>query len=190
MVQADIEIIWQEFSQALRAFIKRRVSSTGDVEDILQEVFIKIHQNLDKLQDETRLQGWVYKISRNAISDYYRRQNILVELPETLPTDPISDTSLNQELAACLRPLAERLPDKYRQAIALTEFEGLTQKEMGKRLGLSLSGAKSRVQRGRRELKAILLACCDVEFDRAGNVLDYQSRQSDCKSDCCKSDTS
>ncbi|MEM7030543.1 MAG: RNA polymerase sigma factor SigZ [Chloroflexota bacterium] len=186
MVQTDTETIWQELSQALRTFIKRRVSNTDDVEDILQEIFIKIHQKLDDLEDETRLQGWVYQIGRNAIHDYYRRQNILVELPETLPTDPTPDVSLNKELAACLRPMAERLPDKYREAIALTEFEGLTQKEMGKRLGLSVSGAKSRVQRGRHELKAILLACCDVEFDRVGNILDYQQTQSECEPDCCQ----
>jgi len=186
MAQTDTEIIWQELSQALRAFIKRRISNTDDVEDILQEIFIKIHQNLNNLKEETKLQSWVYQISRNAISDYYRRQNILVELPETLPENSTPNVSLNQELAACLRPLTEHLPDKYRQAITLTEFEGLTQKEMGKRLGLSLSGAKSRVQRGRRELKAILLACCDVEFDRVGNILDYQPRQPNCKPDCCK----
>jgi RNA polymerase sigma-70 factor (ECF subfamily) len=184
MIQADTEVIWQELSQALRAFIKRRVSNEGDVEDILQDVFYKIHRNINGLKDENRLRGWVYQISRNAIIDYYRRQNILVEISELLPDELLPEPSVGQEIAACLRPLVNHLPDKYKQAIMLTEFNGLTQKEMGERLGLSLSGAKSRVQRGRQELKAMLLACCDFEFDQMGHILAYQPRQNDCGTAC------
>ncbi|HLZ55439.1 MAG TPA: sigma factor-like helix-turn-helix DNA-binding protein, partial [Ktedonosporobacter sp.] len=71
-------------------------------------------------------------------------------------------------------------PDQDRQALVLTEYQGLTQKELGERLGLSFSGAKSRVQRAREKLKQELLACCHFELDRRGHILDYQPR-----CDCC-----
>jgi RNA polymerase sigma-70 factor (ECF subfamily) len=64
----------------------------------------------------------------------------------------------------------------YRQAVQLSEIEGLPQQEVADRLGLSLSGAKSRIQRGRLMLKDELERCCRFEFDRRGNVMDYEPR--------------
>jgi RNA polymerase sigma-70 factor (ECF subfamily) len=73
--------------------------------------------------------------------------------------------------------MIDRLPDPYRQALTLTELEGRTQRELADALGLSLSGAKSRVQRGREQLKELILACCHVEVDRRGGVVDYEPRR-------------
>jgi RNA polymerase sigma-70 factor (ECF subfamily) len=64
------------------------------------------------------------------------------------------------------------LPEPYSQALILTEYEGLSQKEMAERLGISFSGAKSRVQRARRKLRDLLLQCCHFELDRRA-FLDY-----------------
>ena len=172
------EVLWLELSDGLRRFIRRRVANQQDADDILQDVFLKIHKNIEQLQDERRVHGWVYQIVRNAIVDYYRRQKIFVQLPDTLPDDnTLPEPTVNQEMAACLGSFIDCLSDKYKEAIRLTHFEGLTQKEMGQRLGLSLSGAKSRVQRGRKQLQAMLLACCHYEFDRRGNIIEYHSRE-------------
>jgi RNA polymerase sigma-70 factor (ECF subfamily) len=81
------------------------------------------------------------------------------------------------EAAACLGALLDELPESDRQALSLTIREGLQQKELAARLGLSVSGAKSRVQRARSRLKALFLACCEVEFDRRGNLLNYRVRE-------------
>lgn len=182
-MKPNSETIYQDFHQALTGFIRKRVSNGADVQDILQDVFVKIHQNITQLNDETRLTAWIYQITRNLINDYYRQQRDLVELPEGL-IDPDTETAvsldLTHEVAQWLQPMAAQLPEKYREAIQLVEFEGMSQREMGERLQLSPSGAKSRVQRGRQQLKEVLLACCHVEFDRLGNVLDYQSRDESC----------
>lgn len=183
MLQANTETIWYELNQALGQFIRRRVSNPQDSEDILQDVFFKIHNSIQGLQDENRLQSWVYQITRNAIIDYYRKQPTIIELSDALPGDPLPEPTAEQEIAACLQPMIDALPDKYRVAITLTEFEGITQKEMGERLGLSFSGAKSRVQRARKELKTMLLDCCHFEFDRTGQMLDYRSRCAACESE-------
>jgi len=60
-----------------------------------------------------------------------------------------------------------------REALLLTEVEGLTQQEMADRLNLSLSGAKSRAQRARKKLKHAFIECCDIELDRRGGVAAY-----------------
>ena len=83
---------------------------------------------------------------------------------------------LRTELAGCLRPMIERLSREYRQAVILVDLEGLTQQEAAAHLGLSLSGMKSRVQRGRRQLKGMLEACCTIELDRRRGVADYDLR--------------
>ena len=180
MLQTNTETIWREFNQALGQFISRRVSNQQDSEDILQDVFFKIHNSIHSLRDQDKLPSWVYQITRNTIMDYYRKQRTNVTLSESLPGDRLPEPTAEQELAACLEPMINQLPDKYQTAIRLTEFEGLTQKEMGEKLGLSFSGAKSRIQRARHELKDMLLACCHFEFDRTGQMLDYRSRCAQC----------
>ena len=79
-----------------------------------------------------------------------------------------------------LRAFIELLPDTYREAVRLHEVEGLTQREVSDALGLSLSGAKSRIQRGRAELKRLLLDWCHIELDRRGNVVHVEARQRCC----------
>ena len=172
------EQTWEAFHIPLYQFIRRRVADEATAEDLLQEVFLKIHQHEASLKDARRLESWIYQITRNLIIDHYRshKQSITsldaasaLDLPEALPDDDIVG-----ELLSCVRAMVLALPDQDRQALILTEYQGLTQKELGERLGLSFSGAKSRVQRAREKLKQELLACCHFELDRRGHILNYQ----------------
>jgi RNA polymerase sigma-70 factor (ECF subfamily) len=174
--------IWEDFSSRLKSFILKRVRDEHDAEDILQDVFLKVHQNLHSLRDEDKLMVWVYQITRNAVYDYYRHRKVAVDSVQQLENwaqDPVPDNA-TAEVASCLKPMVETLPEIYREAIVLTEFEGLTQKEMAQRLDLSLPGAKARVQRGRKKLEEMLLGCCHFEFDRRGNILDVQPKEESC----------
>jgi RNA polymerase sigma-70 factor (ECF subfamily) len=179
------EALWEAFNGQLSAFILQRVSNPDDAEDILQEVFIKIHTHIDSLRDEDRLAPWVYRIARNTIYDYYRTRRSHLPLPESLQTPAERDEpQAIQQLAVGLRSMIDELPEKYRQALLLCELGDLTQRELAERLGLSLSGAKSRLQRGRRLLRQALLACCHFEFDLRGRVIDYYAH-----CDCCRQTT-
>jgi RNA polymerase sigma-70 factor (ECF subfamily) len=171
----SLEEIYQEFDAPLRRFIVSRVADRSAADDILQEVYLRIHTHLGGMRDCRRLPAWIYQIARHAIVDYYRSRRPGAELSEFLPAadDPCAD-DINCEVVGWLGPLIDELPDRYRQALTLTVREGLTQQEVATRLGLSLSGAKSRVQRGRERLKDLLLGCCHFEFDRYGGLLDYQ----------------
>ena len=177
------EDIWSVYQQPLRTFIHKHLSEATDADDILQDVFVKIHMHVATLRDEEKLQSWLYQITRNAIMDYYRQQKRTVSVEqvwEREEDDSFVDDAA-RELVPCIREMVEQLPDKYRQALLLTEYEGLTQKELSTRLGISFSGAKSRVQRAREQLKQMLLTCCDFQFDHLNHVIDYQPRR-----DCCE----
>ncbi len=184
------EQIWEAFHPQLKHFILTRIPDEDNAEDILQEVFLKIHTHIDTLRDQEKLQSWLYQITRNTITDYYRTHKATVELSEALvlPVEPEVEDDVVKELIPSVKAMVESLPDEYRQALLLTEHEGLTQRELADRLGLSLSGAKSRVQRAREKLKTMLLDCCHFEFDRLGKVIDYQPRCACCRNQECSAD--
>jgi RNA polymerase sigma-70 factor (ECF subfamily) len=186
MIDQHTEYIWKEFNGKLKGFIAKRVNDPTLVDDILQEVFLKIHTNLDHLNNLAKLKGWIYRIARNAIIDYYRSHRITSELPENL-AEPEDNSRLNasQKLAGSLKEMIKLLPPQYREALLLTEFGGMKQADLAKKLGISLSGAKSRVQRGRRMLKDLLYQCCHFEFDRRGMVIDYHPISCCCCSQTC-----
>jgi RNA polymerase sigma-70 factor (ECF subfamily) len=166
------------------AFIRSRASDAAEAEDILQEVFIRVHRNLCCLPEPEwhRPESWIYQIARHLIIDHYRRRREVVAIPDSLPAEPdLPEDDPEAVLALSLRELIDELPEPYRQALILTEYQGLTQKQLAERMGLSLSGAKSRVQRARDKLRDMLLSCCHFEFDRRGHILDYYERCCDCR---------
>jgi RNA polymerase sigma-70 factor, ECF subfamily len=176
----NLESVYAEFDAGLRQFLWRRLSDPAAVDDVLQDTYLRIHRRADTLRDPGRLQGWVYQIARNAVIDHYRRQRDSVELPDSFPERLEDQNEAERDLARSLRDMLACLPDKYRQALYLTEFEGVSQADLAGRLGLSLSGAKSRVQRARDKLRAALLDCCHVELDRRGQVIHYEPRCAAC----------
>lgn len=178
-----VENIWQNLASELRSFIRSRVRDHATAEDILQDVFVKIHQKLPVLRAGERLEAWVWRITRNVIADHFRRARPSEELPKELAIASESDAD-TPDLKPCVRLFVGQLPPAYRDALMLTEWQGLTQEEMAKQLGLSVSGAKSRVQRARSHLKELLLDCCRFEIDRRGNVLEMDPRRNRCESPC------
>ena len=179
-----LENIWQEFAVKLGQFIRVRVADAATAEDILQDVFVKIQARLDTLENPAKLPGWLYLITRNAIIDHYRTRKETTEVPDSLPAEPPENDAEMAGLNAVFRRMIHRLPKPYRGAVLLTEFKGLTQKELAERLGISLSGAKSRVQRAREQLKEMMHECCTFEFDGRGRVLECQPRAQGCCQEC------
>ncbi len=161
----------------MKAFIRGRVADEDDVEDLLQEVFVRIHTHLCCLRDLSKLESWIYQIARNAIIDHYRSRRPGVELSESIPfEDDIDSYHPAANLAFSLGGMVAELPAPYRDALVLTEYQGLNQRQLADRLGISFSGAKSRVQRARRMLRDMLLTCCHFELDRRGAIIDYYER--------------
>ena len=171
---ADISQIYKRFHSKLLQFILGRVSNRDAAEDILHEVFLKIHRRIETLRDNEKLESWMFQITRNAIVDHYRSTkqttNISTAFDVAENDDEIPPA---QRLEPCVREFVEELQEPYREALRLVEFEGMSQKELAEQLGISFSGAKSRVQRARAMLRDMLMRCCHFEFDRFGTILDY-----------------
>ncbi|MBK9373950.1 MAG: RNA polymerase sigma factor SigZ [Holophagales bacterium] len=180
------EAVWSEFSGRLRAFIASRVRDPADADDLLQEVFLRVHRSGGTLDRTDRLPAWLYQVTRNALTDHYRSRDVRVRhaggsLDEAAePVVPEDEARDERELAACLSPMLDQLPAAHREAVALTTFEGLSQVEAAKRLGISISGMKSRTQRGRARIRDLLLRCCEIEVDRRGGVAAFRSRKGTC----------
>jgi RNA polymerase sigma-70 factor (ECF subfamily) len=175
------EEIWRAYHASLRAFIQSKLADDMATDDVLQEVFLKMHRGLPSLKDNSKIRSWLYRIAGNAVMDYFRSKKPTVEVPEWLP-DPETDPGekIRQELSDCLQPMIARLPEAYREAVLLSEIQGLTQKEVAEVQGTSLSGAKSRVQRGRAQLKEMLAECCRLEFDHGGRLCNYERKGKSC----------
>lgn len=169
--------VWREHRVRLRAYVARRVRDADAVDDIVQDIYVKAHTGLHTLRSEQRLAPWLYRIAANAIADYFRALRPTDELPEDLPA-PERERDCTAELARCVAPFLAGLPETYRSALQLSEIDGLPQREVAERLGLSVSGAKSRVQRGRKLLRERLLECCEVEAIAGG--LDCTPRTRNC----------
>ena len=177
-----ISELWLEHRSRLRGYIAKRVRETHAVDDILQDVFLKASQNLQSLKSRGSVAAWLYRIAANTIADHYRSLRPWEELPDDVAA-PELERDYVAELATCLQPLIAELPEAYRAALVLSEIEGLPQREVADRLNISLSGAKSRVQRGREKLRQRLLDCCEIETGRGG-ITGYEPRDKNRKCDC------
>ena len=190
MLSEDTRRAHSELEQKLRPFVARRVPSS-DVDDVLQEVFLKMQAALPTLRDEQRFAPWIYTIARNAIVENHRQRarqpSLNLERTERIepPGDDTEPNAIEQELASYITPYVAQLPSPYREALTLTELSGMTQKAAAEALGISVSGMKSRVQRGRDKLRELLDACCRIGLDARGRVIECAPRDpSDCR---CKS---
>jgi RNA polymerase sigma factor (SigZ family) len=191
-MEMTTEQLWEAFHAPLRQFIRAQVRDEQQTDDLLQEVFLKIHTHLDTVRTREKVGTWLYQITRHVITDHYRSQQskATTALPDDLAEwlaapEEDEENEVVQSLLPCILPLVQRLPPPYRQALLLTEVEGMSQRELAERLGLSFSGAKSRVQRARDKLRELLLDCCHFEFDRRGNIIDYYPNCEQCAAGHC-----
>jgi len=179
---ANITRIWTDFHKELKSYIAKVVKNQTDADDILQEVFIKIIRNSDRVKQAKNLRQYIYGMVRNAIGDYFRnkqRLNTNIEIPIVVTEE--DDHLLNVTIAdCCVKPFINQLPEKYKVALLLTEFHDVSQKELAEKLNISYSGAKSRVQRGKEKLKEIILNCCAYQSDVYGNLMEVERKNCNC----------
>jgi RNA polymerase sigma-70 factor (ECF subfamily) len=184
LIQPSARGVWQEIERQLRPFVARHVADPNDVGDILQDIYLRIQAGVGELRDTERFGPWVYRLARSALADHGRqraRHPVPTEAAtgeDKLPAPPSEEEegTAERELAQYLVVFVAALPLPYRDAITLTELQGMTQREAAEMLGISLSGMKSRVQRGRRQIQAMLEACCDIALDARGRVLSCDPR--------------
>jgi RNA polymerase sigma-70 factor, ECF subfamily len=178
----EVTTIWADFHKELKAFIINKTRNSADADDILQEVFLKIIRNIDKVNRAENLRQYLYGIVRNTINDYFRNGKPFAddkEIEEKFTEEEAQ--SLNATIAdCCIKPFINMLPDNYREALLITEFQDISQKELAEKLNISYSGAKSRVQRGKEKLKELILNCCAYQSDKYGNLINPENKDCGC----------
>lgn len=164
----DTQKIWSRFNNQLYFFILKKVKDKDAANDIFQNTFFKIHKNLDQIQDQEKIKGWVYQIARNEIFNYFNKETKFVELTKFKNKPDISE---NQQSFCCFDKFISHLPKKYNEVIELVYLNGYKQKEVSKMLGISLANVKARVRRAKEILKTKFNVCCKYEFDTKGNLV-------------------
>lgn len=178
----SLQDIWAELGRRLRRFVGSRVSDAHAADDITQDVLLKVQAQLGALPAEDKLPAWVFAVARNAVVDHYRARSLrehvnLAGVDPAAAGEEADPSEAIRDLTPCLARMVEHLPEPYRRAMKMAHFEGLGQREMAERLGVSLSGAKSRVQRSRQMLREMILDCCRVEQDGRGRVVDVETTE-------------
>jgi len=184
MIGAEARGAWKELERHLRPYLARRVASSADVDDLLQDIFVRMYQGLATLRDEERFGGWVYRIANSAIVDKARQR---ARAPQVSTDDGVEVSAetdsaaeqLHSDLGECVALFVARLPSPYREAVTLTELQGLSQREAAEMLGVSPSGMKSRVQRGREKIRHMFEECCQISVDCRGRVIECEPRELD-----------
>jgi RNA polymerase sigma-70 factor (ECF subfamily) len=181
MIASEARGAWQDIERRLRPYVARRVASAGEVDDLLQEIFVRMHRGLSSLRDGESFGGWVYRVAQSAIADAARaRARSVLELVAETPDIPTQQTDeldeLESDLGACVALFVARLPASYREAVTLTELEGLTQKDAAEMLGVTLSAMKSRTLRGREKIRGMFEECCRISVDCRGRVTACEPR--------------
>lgn len=189
------EMVWRELSDRLRAFIHSRIQKTAETEDLLQEVFLRVHKKLDTIQRPERIESWVFQIARNTLIDFFRRADPKIENRPRSEIDSVTeiessmqrdDANINVQVAGWLPMMINTLPEKLRRSVSLYEIEGWSQKQIASELKIGLPAVKSRIQRGRKQLERIIRDCCELQFDRRGNVIGCEPmRQTGCEFQSC-----
>lgn len=183
MIEPAARGAWRELEGRLRPFVARRVPTPADADDVVQEVMLRLSRGLPDLRDDDRFGPWVYRIARNAIADHLRDRvrhplagddRVLDDLPPAPDDDEERDAE--RALAIYVAHLVATLPSPYREALTLVELEGLSHKEAAALAGVTLTAMKSRVRRGRAEVRRLLEACCAIALDARGHVIDCTPR--------------
>ena len=193
MIGATARTAWEEVERHLRPFVARRVTDPVDVGDVLQEIYLRVQAGVAGLRDSERFGPWVYQVARNALADHARSRTRhhpegaprAVEADLAAPAAE-DDGAAERELATYMATFVAALPPPYREAVLLTELQGMAHKDAAAMLGISLSAMKARVRRGRSQIQQMLRACCDIALDARGRVMSYDRRpDGQVPKDCC-----
>ena len=176
-----------ELANELPCYFRRRVSNGATVEDLTQETLLRAFRGRDTLREAARMRAWVFGIAHRIVADYYRKSTVDTAGCGDAPDECVtSGENVREVLIASARCYLETLPRNYRDPVYLAEYEGVPHVDVARRLGLSLSAAKSRVRRGKIMVRELMEARCEFDYDALGNIIGYRLRCDPSCSDSCK----
>ena len=170
------EKVWSEYRAAIKAFLQRKISDPDEVDDLLQEILIKVHKNLSSLESVTKTKAWLFQIANNTIIDFYRKRDRGIALSADDLWYSEENDQAQQKLAQCVTPFIKALPKESADLLTEIELHGRSQKEVADKFGINYSTLKSRVQKGRKQLRSLFEGCCDLSIDKNGAIIDFDPK--------------
>jgi RNA polymerase sigma-70 factor (ECF subfamily) len=167
---------WTSHEPELRGWLRHRLGNVAEADDVLQDLFLKALRQGDRFCAVQNARAWLFEVARNTLADRLRVARNTVELPEDLVA-PTDETDTVDTLTACLPRVLSELSVEDREAITLCDLEGMAQADFAAARGMSLSAAKSRLQRARQRLRERMTIACQVQIDVTGRVSDFVPRR-------------
>jgi RNA polymerase sigma-70 factor, ECF subfamily len=161
---------WSAFYDGLHRYVRSRVRVPADADDLVQVILERAMTKEAARSSSGSASAWLFAIARNAIHDHYRSK------PRTSPTDPEALENAGEEASlwsdadralvlACMNPLLASLPADAQQLLRWADMEDRPVQRIAQDLGISLTAAKSRVQRARAEFRKATRHCCAITVD-------------------------
>ncbi|OCQ21177.1 RNA polymerase sigma factor SigZ [Pseudoalteromonas luteoviolacea] len=174
-----IEQIWAQYRQSLKAFLHTKVANPEDVEDLLQDVLLKTHLAIKNLHKPTSIKAWLFQIAHNTVVDYYRKNGMNNNAQQEVSWYTEEERNVKKELAQCIKPFIQELPEQSAFLLEVIELEGKTQKQLANEMDVSYSTLKSQVQKARKELHNVFNSCCQYDIDKQGNLIEYHKKRTE-----------
>ena len=179
----DFWDIYDQYYARVRKFILTLVKDEWVADDLIQETFLKIQQNIENLKDPSKLSPWIFRIAYNLCQDHFRQlkrlrkeeridQEEMEDFKEALvQKGPDIQKELEQrQMGECVQNQINLLPETPRTVLILFDIMEFSHQEIADILGITVKNAKVRLHRARNKLKDILEEACTFERDER-NVL-------------------
>lgn len=136
--------IYRDYHGKVLGYIRSRINSAHDAEDIAADVFLKVYEKLDSFDEsKASVSTWIYTITRNTLTDWFRTRRAFAEIPETQEDGfSVEDEICNAEMLEKLAAALESLEERERSIIILRFYSGKTLKEISEQMGLSYAYVK------------------------------------------------
>ncbi len=171
----QIHEAWISYKNKLLQFIRSKVSSKEDAEDILSLAFEKLILQGASAALPKEIVPWLYRVVRNSIVDYYR---VPIKFAEIADDFALEATGIDtfEALSECLAPMVGLLPEPYNTIVKMSDIDGLKNKQIAAKLDLSLSAVKSQIRRGRQKLYQKLIICCEIQRNENDSVVGFEQK--------------
>lgn len=174
--------VWETYNIEIKNFILSKIQDKHIANDLLQEVFIKVHTKINTLRDIDKLKSWIFSITRNTLLDYFKssKRTINTQKNNIEVLDESILLSDNHSEYDCLYGIIKNLPKKYRDPLFMADIKGMKQRSIANILKLPLPTVKSQIQRARRMIGQGFMDCCGFELNDKGFLVGEVKPKENC----------
>ena len=174
----EVSSLWIEYKIGLKFYILKKIKNEDLADELSHEVLMKIYKSCCSGNEIKNIRSWMYQIAHNTVIDHLKKEDKFAdEVTEILGVD---EKNTYENVEEFVEPLIKILPKKYAEPLLLSDIEGINQIEVSKKMNLSLTATKSRIQRARKLLKEKIIDCSNLELNAKGNPISIEIK-ADCK---------